>query len=283
MGLILQEHQHLLRKRIDEVLHYMWDPIGVAGTPEARDEYDSYIPRIYGMLLQGMKEQEISNYLKEVETESMGMTFTPEADKRNNEISELLVSWMDRIEGWDKYHTRWGSNQPVVSIPLRLRLHSIDTPHRSANEMNLFRRKSIIHKRDGCKVYRKYRKPITEISNAELDRSKIEFRNAIIKSISPDSYRIITKEAKTQDPEYIQYTEDVRNDLIEEFYLVADSVKIGLYHGGQYVLSFPKVEKIDYPFFYKGIQLKPYEPEEQIGIGLPITEEPSHTTTHTDP
>jgi hypothetical protein len=106
MGLILKEHQNLLRKRIDEVLHYMWDPIGVAGTPEARDEYDSYVPRLYGMLLQGVKEKEISDYLTQIETESMGMTVSAAIERRNYEISEVLVSWMNLIEGWDKYHTK---------------------------------------------------------------------------------------------------------------------------------------------------------------------------------
>lgn len=31
-----------LDKRIDEVLFYVWDPIGVSDIPEARGEYSSY-------------------------------------------------------------------------------------------------------------------------------------------------------------------------------------------------------------------------------------------------
>jgi hypothetical protein len=29
-----------LLSRVEEILHYMWDPIAVAGEPQARDEYD---------------------------------------------------------------------------------------------------------------------------------------------------------------------------------------------------------------------------------------------------
>jgi hypothetical protein len=43
----LLPHQDELYRRTDEVLHYIWDPIGVAGVPEARDEYDSYLPHAF--------------------------------------------------------------------------------------------------------------------------------------------------------------------------------------------------------------------------------------------
>ena len=39
------EHQELYG-RVGEVLHYLWDPIGVSGVPQARDEYDSYVPQV---------------------------------------------------------------------------------------------------------------------------------------------------------------------------------------------------------------------------------------------
>lgn len=108
--------------------------------------------------------------------------------------------------------------------------------------MNLFKLKSITHRIDGHKVYRTIRKPIQDIEDRELDESQMEFRNAMMKSISPDSYRIICEK---KDPEYIIYTEAVRKDLIDEYrlHLITDSVKIGRYHGDQYVISFPKAKK----------------------------------------
>lgn len=42
-----------LLRVVDEVLHYIWDPIGVAGVPEARDEYDIYTGRIFTLLRSG--------------------------------------------------------------------------------------------------------------------------------------------------------------------------------------------------------------------------------------
>jgi len=44
MGKMLPPKENELRQRTDEVLHYLWDPIGVAGAPGARDEYWSYLP-----------------------------------------------------------------------------------------------------------------------------------------------------------------------------------------------------------------------------------------------
>jgi hypothetical protein len=35
-----------LNQRIDEVLPYLRDPIGVAGIPLAGDEYQSYVPKL---------------------------------------------------------------------------------------------------------------------------------------------------------------------------------------------------------------------------------------------
>ena len=42
MGRGISSLDEELYRRVDEVLHYLWDPIGVAGIPEARDEYYGY-------------------------------------------------------------------------------------------------------------------------------------------------------------------------------------------------------------------------------------------------
>lgn len=51
-----------------------WDPIGVRGIPEARDEYDSYVSPIYKMLISRKPRHEIFDYLWWLETEHMGLT-----------------------------------------------------------------------------------------------------------------------------------------------------------------------------------------------------------------
>jgi hypothetical protein len=53
------------------VLHYLWDPIGVAGIPEARDEYYGYLPQVFNLLKANAGADEIANYLFEVATRSM--------------------------------------------------------------------------------------------------------------------------------------------------------------------------------------------------------------------
>lgn len=49
MGKQLSPFERELYQRVDEVLHYVWDPIGVSDAPEARDEYFSYLPIVFGM------------------------------------------------------------------------------------------------------------------------------------------------------------------------------------------------------------------------------------------
>jgi hypothetical protein len=56
---------------IREVFLKDWNPIGVPDLPG--DEYDSYIPPIYGMLAQGKSEQEIVDCLWKMEAERMGL------------------------------------------------------------------------------------------------------------------------------------------------------------------------------------------------------------------
>jgi hypothetical protein len=51
-----------------------WDPIGIASIAEASDEYDSYIPQIYKMLIERASTQQIFDYLWWLETEHMGLS-----------------------------------------------------------------------------------------------------------------------------------------------------------------------------------------------------------------
>jgi hypothetical protein len=62
----------LLYRRVDEVLHYIWDPIGVSTTPEARNEYESYLPKVFAMLKTSENGEEIKTYLRHIATDLMG-------------------------------------------------------------------------------------------------------------------------------------------------------------------------------------------------------------------
>jgi aconitase B len=90
------EHKALFR-RVDEVLHYVWDPIGVAGTPEARDEYDSYASQVFSLLIREAPAEEISLYLVTVETEAMGLSPAEGARERADKVVHLLQRWRDSI------------------------------------------------------------------------------------------------------------------------------------------------------------------------------------------
>ena len=92
MGQKLPPDQLELYRRTDEVLHYIWDPIGVAGDPYARDEYDSYLPHVYSHLLKG-DEQGIRNYLLGVTENEMGMDASQFMSERIDRTVESLFEW----------------------------------------------------------------------------------------------------------------------------------------------------------------------------------------------
>ncbi len=77
-----------LHQKIKDVLLKEWDPIGVQAIPEAQDEYDGYVPKVYSMLVARKPINEVLEYLLWLETEHMGLT----ADRqRTQSIAERLV------------------------------------------------------------------------------------------------------------------------------------------------------------------------------------------------
>jgi hypothetical protein len=84
-----------LYQRIDEVLHYLWDPIGVAREPFARDEYAAYVPEVFAIVVEGGSEQKLMGYLLQVEGDAMGLAARPSHARR---IAEMLVEWRDVLE-----------------------------------------------------------------------------------------------------------------------------------------------------------------------------------------
>lgn len=94
MGMKLSPPDMELYRVVDEVLHYLWDPIGVSSIPQARDEYHGYLPHVFGMVRSGADEVAISAYLGEVITESMGLAANTKHDLN---IAQVLVSWREAI------------------------------------------------------------------------------------------------------------------------------------------------------------------------------------------
>ncbi len=90
----LSKEDNELYQRADEVLHYLWDPIGVSNCPGARDEYHSYLPHVFSLLKLNSDEIQIADYLGRVTSIDMGMGAN---SKRDLEIAEILVNWREPL------------------------------------------------------------------------------------------------------------------------------------------------------------------------------------------
>jgi hypothetical protein len=89
--------QKIVLQRVDELLHFTWDPIGVREMPQARDEYQAYVPKVAGFLLQHKKKEELEAYLHWLATEHMGLTDTNEGRAHTKKVVEILYADFDRM------------------------------------------------------------------------------------------------------------------------------------------------------------------------------------------
>ena len=62
------DYKALKKLVIDE-----WDPIGIGNDPYAQDEYDSYIYMLLGLVFRKASEEQIFDYLWDLETQHMGL------------------------------------------------------------------------------------------------------------------------------------------------------------------------------------------------------------------
>ena len=99
MGSRLSETDSELYKRIEEVLHYLWDPIGIAGHPGARDEYQSYLPRVFALAKSGAPISELAKYLAKIEEEQMGLR--PNMQKASK-VAYCCAEWNSYLYGLEK-------------------------------------------------------------------------------------------------------------------------------------------------------------------------------------
>jgi hypothetical protein len=83
-----------LHTRVNEVLHYVWDPIGVAGNPHVRDEYDAYVPRVISLLEKNAPAEAIAYYLNEVAVESMGLQPN---HQHSLTVAQCLLAWKAKL------------------------------------------------------------------------------------------------------------------------------------------------------------------------------------------
>ena len=90
------EHKELYR-RVDEVLHYLWDPIGVSDVPEARDEYHSYLPHVFSLLVHRASAEQITDFLVHTAAETMGLGATAQGREHARQITATLEHWREVI------------------------------------------------------------------------------------------------------------------------------------------------------------------------------------------
>ncbi|WP_433705969.1 hypothetical protein [Paraburkholderia sacchari] len=62
-----------LDRDVKMVLLKEWDPIGVGDSPEADDEYDSYVQDVSRMLREEKTVDELYDYLRWLEVEHIGL------------------------------------------------------------------------------------------------------------------------------------------------------------------------------------------------------------------
>ena len=79
----------------NEVLHYVWDPIGIAGHPQARDEYDSCVPGVVKLLFSDASTRAIAKHLTQLSTDAMRLSAKREHDLK---IAELLIEWRNVLQ-----------------------------------------------------------------------------------------------------------------------------------------------------------------------------------------
>lgn len=81
-----------LRRAVSEVLHYIWDPIGIAGTPQARDEYDGYVEPICSLLWQGAEHSALVRHLVQLSEQRMDL---PGMEQQAERAAHRLLQWRE--------------------------------------------------------------------------------------------------------------------------------------------------------------------------------------------
>lgn len=99
MGKKLGLRDEELYRRVDEVLHYIWDPIGVSRVPQARDEYYFYLPDVFKLVKDEAPAEIIAQHLTEIVVNRMGLDGTMQDAL---EIVSILRDWKKALD--EKYH-----------------------------------------------------------------------------------------------------------------------------------------------------------------------------------
>ena len=71
LTLDVKEEFRRLKPLVSDVLWRHWDPLDLNENPEARGEYDAYVPRVIGAIMRGANALEIASLLTEISEDMM--------------------------------------------------------------------------------------------------------------------------------------------------------------------------------------------------------------------
>lgn len=84
-----------LYKLVDQILFEKWDPIEITNSGDLKDEYKSYVPSIYNLLIQNASVEKISEQLEHHVTVNMGLSPQKEHSLK---IAKLLVKTKSELK-----------------------------------------------------------------------------------------------------------------------------------------------------------------------------------------
>ena len=88
----MTEEEQKFFTRVDEILFYKWDPIGISEENWPRDEYQSYTPQVFRIALESSSPEPIADYLNKIATERMGLSSAKEHDLK---IAKIIIELKD--------------------------------------------------------------------------------------------------------------------------------------------------------------------------------------------
>ena len=94
MGKKLSSDELKLYKRIDEILFYIWDPIGIGDTDWSRDGYHGYLPTVFKLAIENSSPIPLAEYLALIASDRMDLVLP---DDHHKKASELILNVKDGI------------------------------------------------------------------------------------------------------------------------------------------------------------------------------------------
>lgn len=90
---------------LQQVLHWKWDPIGIAHTfPWAADEYDMYAPRVADSLKSGANAEQVADLLRLIEVDRMARSDSPTVAATRRRAADSIVQWYENSqERWRRF------------------------------------------------------------------------------------------------------------------------------------------------------------------------------------